>query len=95
MPYSLLEAVASGVAVVATAIPGQQEIATRAPGCRLVGLDAEEIAAGVRDLLVRDASRTDADAASAREWARQHVDIRPWAERLVDLYEAVAGGHAT
>jgi glycosyltransferase involved in cell wall biosynthesis len=90
LPYSLLEAIACGTGVVATAIPGQAEVAGGVPGCRVWALEATAVADAVEDLLGRGRQAVLADARGARDWALANADLRPWARRLVDLYEAVA-----
>ena len=50
MAYAVLESLASGTAVVATAIPGHAVIGEQVDACRLTSIDAGEIdAGGARD----------------------------------------------
>lgn len=94
MPFSLVEALASGTAVAASDIPGQRYVGEHVDACRLVPLDAGELAAAIDSLLARDAARAAADAAQARAWLEQHMDVRVWAERLFERY-AQAGALPT
>ncbi len=92
MPYSLLEAGATGTGLVASAIPGQTELAQAIPGARLAPLAAEPLADAIAGLLDRSPEDTAADARDARNWVQANADLERAAERLVDLYEEL-GGH--
>jgi glycosyltransferase involved in cell wall biosynthesis len=89
MPYSVAEALASGTAVVATDIPGQRFICERIRGCRLTALDGDELAGAIADVLARDPPRAAAEAADARAWVVENMDLRVWADALLARYEAV------
>jgi glycosyltransferase involved in cell wall biosynthesis len=90
MPYSLLEAAATGTAVVATDIPGQREIGADVPGVRVAALDGVALAGAIRAVLERDPGAAAAEGAAAREWLTRNADVRAGARALVDLYEEVA-----
>jgi glycosyltransferase involved in cell wall biosynthesis len=92
MPFSILEAAATGAAVLATDIPGQADLARALPGARLAALTPEALAGGLEELLGRDRVHRDADAAAARAWIEQHADITAGARALVDLYDEVLRG---
>jgi glycosyltransferase involved in cell wall biosynthesis len=84
----LLEAAASGVPVVATAVGGTGEIF--APGtARLVPPDDPTALAGAIDELLGDAALRAALAAAARRRAEAVFDIRKTAAAMVEHYEAV------
>jgi glycosyltransferase involved in cell wall biosynthesis len=87
MPYSLLEAAATGTGVVATDIPGQREIGESVPGVRVAELDGEALANAIQEVLERDPSVAAEEAAAAREWLTREADVRAGARELVDLYE--------
>jgi glycosyltransferase involved in cell wall biosynthesis len=87
MPYSVAEAVASGLAVVATDIPGHAALAA-APSVRLAPPAPDALAAAVRAALARDAAEADA----GRRWAVANLDLGGWAGRLFRLYDEVLGG---
>jgi len=89
MPYSLLEAAASGTGVVASDIPGQGQIAARLPGARVAALEPAALAAAIDALLGRTAVEARADGEAARAWVRSHADLAIGARRLVDVYEQV------
>ena len=89
MPYSVLEAAATGTGLVLSAIPGQEELGREIPGARLVALDADALADAIAAVLDRDADQAAADGASSRAWVRRHAEAAPAARRLVDLYETL------
>ncbi|HEX2087538.1 MAG TPA: glycosyltransferase [Solirubrobacteraceae bacterium] len=91
MPFSIVEALASGLPAVASDVPeGQVAIGRDLPGYRLTPLDAGAVADAVAGLLDRDPEQAAADARATRELVVARWDIRPWAERLMKLYEEVA-----
>jgi glycosyltransferase involved in cell wall biosynthesis len=86
MPFAMAEALASGVPVVASDIPGQALIGRGLRACRLVGGDPAEIAQALRELLHVDAEAR----AAAREHVESEMGLGAWAERLADLYATIA-----
>ena len=86
----LLEAAASGVAVVATDVGGTREIfPTESEGALLVPPDnADAIAEATRALLQND-QRRQVIASAARRRAEHAFDIRDAARRLIEQYEAL------
>ncbi len=92
MPYSLLEAAATGTGIVASEIPGQAELARAIPGARCAPLDAVPLADAIAALLARDPETAAAETAAARAWVREHADVQAAAARVIDLYEQVASG---
>jgi len=92
MPYSVAEALAAGVAVAATAIPGHVALCEGLSGCRLTGLDAGAIANAVEQLLARDEATVRADTMAARQRMVERHDLEPWSHELVELYERLLFG---
>ncbi len=86
MPFSLMEALSSGLPVVATDIPGHASIGKELEACRLTSIEPQAVADGVHAMLNRDSDSTQETAASARRWIVDHMDISVWSERLIDLY---------
>lgn len=95
MPYSVAEALAAGIAVAATAIPGQVALCEGLSGCRLAGLDAGAIANAVEQLLARDEAAVRADTMTARQRMVERHDLEPWSHDLVELYERLLSGSSS
>lgn len=91
MPYSVAEALAAGTAVAASDIPGQRFICEQIRGCRLTALDEGELARAVADLLDRDPGAAASEAAEARAWVVENMELQKWADRMLERYEALAG----
>jgi glycosyltransferase involved in cell wall biosynthesis len=86
MPWSIIESLATGTAVVASDIPGQRWIGDRVDACRIVPLEAGSIAAGVESLLDRPPEQAAAEAEAARARIVETMDVRVWAERMHERY---------
>jgi glycosyltransferase involved in cell wall biosynthesis len=91
MPYSVAEALASGTAVVASDIPGQRFICEGIRGCGLTALDDAELADAIGAVLARDPETAAAEAAEARAWVVANMDLRGWADNLLERYDALLG----
>ena len=87
MPLTVLEALASGLGVAATDIPGHRLGQLDPPGLLRASSDPHAMADIAERLLSRDPGDARDDAGRARAWIRDEMDIRPWARRLIDLYE--------
>ncbi len=90
-PFAMVEALCSGLPVVATGIPSQRFLSTGLANCSITSLDPEGIADGILELL----NRTPADAKVAAETTRSQVverlSLDVWGDRLLSIYdEAVA-----
>jgi glycosyltransferase involved in cell wall biosynthesis len=89
----LLEAAASGVAVVATEVGGTREIfPAESDGAILVPPDDERALAEVTLALLENEPRRQSLARAARRRAEVAFDIRAAAQRLIAQYEAVLNG---
>jgi glycosyltransferase involved in cell wall biosynthesis len=88
LPLALLEAMAAGLAIVATDVPGTHELLT-GYGI-LTGLEPAELAAGITRLAEDPALRADL----ARR-GRAHAEANSWRDRAADVertYERVGAG---
>ena len=93
-PYSVLEAVSCGAAIVASEIPGHVEIGREVPGCRMIPLDDAAAAAdAAAALLDRTAEQAGGDARAGHEWVRRNRDLAAWTEALMRRYEAAQAIH--
>jgi glycosyltransferase involved in cell wall biosynthesis len=89
----LLEAAASGVAVVATDVGGTREIfRTELDGAILVPPDDERAMADAMLALLQNEARRQSLARAARRRAEEAFDIRDAAQRLVAQYDEVLNG---
>jgi glycosyltransferase involved in cell wall biosynthesis len=86
-PFAVAEALASGLPVVATDIPGHSELAHRTGNVRLTLREPDEVAAAVRRALATDTRLAEEMGARARARVSEQLDLGAWSERLVALYE--------
>ena len=94
MPFSMAEALASGLGVVASDIPGQVAIGDGVEACRLVRGDPDRIARAVEDLLAREPEEAEREGERAREHVRASMGVDHWAARTADLYEELVGSQS-
>ncbi len=87
MAYAVLESLASGTPVVATAIPGHAVIGEHVDACRLTATDARELADAVRETLDRTPEEADREARDAHAWMEENLAHAPVAKRVIRLYE--------
>jgi glycosyltransferase involved in cell wall biosynthesis len=89
LPNSVLEAMAAGLPIVATDVPGNRDLIRDGETGLLVQREsAESIAQGVQSLLV-DRDRATALGRCAQLWAIERMDIKVWARRWARLYREV------
>jgi len=92
LPYVVLEAMASRLAVVATRIPGTTDLVDEGRTGYLVTPDSlEEIAGRIVELMSDDASRA-AMGETGRERVEKHFTLDAFARAHEALYEELAGG---
>ena len=84
-PAAVLEALASGLPVVATRIPGHMRPPADIPVYRLADLDAASIAREIAYVLDNMGAMRSA-ARAAREQLRTSLDIDAWADGMCELY---------
>jgi glycosyltransferase involved in cell wall biosynthesis len=85
--FAAVEAVASGLPVVATDIPAHATIAREIGNVRLVPHDPDAVAGAVRETLARDPADAAEDAARGRARVAERMDLASWSRRLMELYE--------
>jgi glycosyltransferase involved in cell wall biosynthesis len=89
MPFSTLEALASGLPVASSNLPGPAALAQGLSSCRLTPLEPLAFADAVESLLARSPEIAAADAAASVQRVREQFDLVPWADRLLALYEEI------
>jgi glycosyltransferase involved in cell wall biosynthesis len=87
---TLLEGMASGLPVLATAVPGNVEVIEDARTGRLVAPDPDALASGLDALLADPDTRTALGEAATRA-ARERYDLQARAEAYETLYRSLAG----
>jgi len=91
LPNALLEAMAAGLPIVATGVPGCRDLIVDGETGLLVRAgSAEAIAQGVGTLL-DDPGRGLALGKRAKAWVRTRFDVRHLADRWASFYESVCG----
>jgi glycosyltransferase involved in cell wall biosynthesis len=87
MPFAVLEAVASGLPIVASAIPPHRELARHLENVVLAEMDSDDIADAVVELLRRDEAAAAESMDQSRRWLAEHLTLDAWAHRLAGVYE--------
>ncbi|HXC46475.1 MAG TPA: glycosyltransferase family 4 protein [Solirubrobacteraceae bacterium] len=86
-PFAVAEALASGLPVVASPIPGHEMIAKAAAACRIVELDSRAFADGVLAALSLPERERERERLAARSWVVEEMDIVAWSERMLKRYD--------
>ena len=87
MPLTVLEALAGGMGVVASDIPGHHLPGGDPPGVSVVESEPQALATAAERLLARPAGQAAAEGQQAAAWVRSEMDLDSWARRLFELYE--------
>ena len=90
MPLTVLEALAGGLPVVASDIPGHHIPGAELPAMAIVPLDPGALASAVVAALGRDDQVAAREAEAGRAWIEREMGLGSWARRLADLYEGLA-----
>jgi glycosyltransferase involved in cell wall biosynthesis len=93
-PYSVMEALSGGTAVVASDIPGHAAMGAGIASCVITPHDPAAIADATRLLLEREPHEVAADSLTAHLWMRDNLHLPKWAAGLVDRYEHALRGRA-
>ena len=90
-PYAVLEALSSGVPVLASHLPGHAQIADLVPSCELVDMeDPVALAAGIHEALARPAEIRRREADAGRQAVAENFGLDAWADRLFAKYDGFA-----
>jgi glycosyltransferase involved in cell wall biosynthesis len=87
MPFAVIEALCSGVPVVASDLAGHRHLGDRLDACTIVPHDSARIAAAVSAYLDADPSEAKSWRAAARSWVEEQLGLSVAVERLLDDYE--------
>jgi glycosyltransferase involved in cell wall biosynthesis len=83
MSYAVLEALSTGTPTVVSAIPSHIALAERVQGCIVAARNPQSFATAIRSTLSSDYQVNIGQLAET-------LDLRAWAQRLIDLYEEIS-----
>lgn len=95
MPFAVLEALSSGLGVVATDIPGHALPGGGPEALQIVPLQSPAIAAETRRLLARSPAEARTDGEQSHAWVTAELGLPAWGERLTGLYREIAAGFSS
>ena len=87
LPFAVIEAICTGLPVVATDLPGHLNICEGLSSCRVAERSPEALAAGCAELLARPPAEVEKSAIEARSRVAARFDLQPWTERMMERYE--------
>lgn len=95
LPFAIIEAMAAGLAIVATPVGGIPEVVHQGQNGLLVAPGDQEALAASLLRLTADSTLRQHMGQQNRHIACQELDVRPYARRLVALYKAVISDSKT
>lgn len=87
MPFTVMEALCSGIPVVASDLAGHRYLGDRLDACTIVPRDPDRTATAIAAFLDADSGERARQQVAARTWVEERLDVRAAAERLLDDYE--------
>jgi glycosyltransferase involved in cell wall biosynthesis len=87
---AILEAMAAGLPVVATSVGGIPEVIREGYNGFLIGPGDVQGLAEKLAILAENPNLRESMGKSSREFAKQELDVKPYINRLVALYESLA-----
>lgn len=87
LPFAVIEAICTGLPVVATDLPGHLDICGELSSCRVTERSPEALADACAELLARPPADVQESAADARSRVAARFDLRAWTERMMERYE--------
>ncbi len=87
MPFAVIEALVSGMPVVASDLPGHRYLADELDACVIAPRTGPGLAAALREMVERDPALVRAQCAEARAWIGANLDLDVSTQRLFDDYE--------
>ena len=90
-PFAVIEAILSGLPVVATDLPGHHDVCDGLDSCRVVERSPEALASAAAELLARPEAEAAASSSEARERIASRFDLRGWTERMFERYQHALG----
>jgi len=90
LPNAVLEAMAAGLAVVATDIPGSRDLINDGKTGVLVEKGSVEAIRAATESLLEDSARRSALGLAAQKWVRENRDISVLVKKMIDRYETIA-----
>ena len=89
-PFATLEALSSGLPVVASDLEGHRYVADAIPACTICGPGPGALADAIEAQLERGAPLREAEARRTREAVEDSFGLAAWSERLLALFDEVA-----
>jgi glycosyltransferase involved in cell wall biosynthesis len=87
VPLAVFEALAMGLPVVASDIPGHAYVGSAVRACRLAPLDGSALAGFIAEVLGLDAATRNSERDAARAWVASQLDLRQWTGALMERYD--------
>jgi glycosyltransferase involved in cell wall biosynthesis len=87
LPFAVIEAICSGLPVVATDLPGHLNICEGLGSCRVAKRSPEALAEACAELLARPSAEIEQSAREARSRMVERFDLEAWTARMMERYD--------